>query len=709
MPESGLTDIEIRRLTAMPSGADVPSNAPDAPCPAAEEASALRAAEDGLEAPDDGRFQSFEHDAFSETRDSSFVLELQAPEKEPATQEEAGSPSLRQEPAPLPLPPTDPELVALRELVFQRELALLDQLATRLNDPDLHAREVGDVLAEALLLRARRDDKLTRVLEPLVEKIFTRSLRKNRFAFVDAFFPLMGPAIRRSIAETFRSMLESLNKSVEMSLSWKGLRWRLEGWRTGRPFSEIVLLHTLLYRVEQIFFIHSATGLVLAHVVDEGIVSQDADMVSAMLTAIQDFVRDCFSGGKEAALEQMQFEEFTILVETSPLAYLACVVRGTPPIEFRKKLRTSLELMLVDSMEALVDYNGDSAPFGSARRLLEDCLDSSFVEERKALPLWIKALPVLLILSVGGGIGYWTRTNYLAAQEAEQARQTEERRLQAIRTSRTAVVEALRKEPGILVLHVDAADDQPWKLTCLRDELALPVTRVIAQAGGQEADFKITELPYDSLEPEILPERVRRMLRPPRGVRVEVVGNGILKLSGSAPLRWILHAKQIARTVPGIQDVDTEGITDPRMPTLLTLRQEVEAAIVEFPLGKDLPVPEDLPKLEKTVDTLIMLESLARDMGISASLAVYGYADASGKDKRNFELGQARARMLAAMLYARGSKLPITVYGMSAEFAAQHVHADSTSDFPSRRLELRIHLAQQPQDVLESLEKTSLP
>ncbi len=602
----------------------------------------------------------------------------------------------------LPPAPDDPDLVALRQLMFQRELALLEQLNARLDDPNLHARDVSNVVAEALLLRAHKDDKLARVLEPLVGKIFKHSLGKDRYSFANVLFPIMGPAIRRSIAETFRSMLESLNKSVEMSLSWKGLRWRIEAWRTGKPFSEVVLLHTLVYRVEQIFFIHGATGLVLAHVVDDGVPSQDADMVSAMLTAIQDFVRDCFTGDKDSSLEQLQLEEFTILVEKSPLAYLACVVRGTPPVEFRQKLRSTLELLLVDCGDALDDYNGDSTPFLPARQLLEDCLESRFVEEDQALPFWIKALPVGGVLVIALGLGLWFYAKHESALTEERARQIEEERTLAQKQAREAVVNALRREPGILVMDVAAKKDQPWGLICLRDELARPFATVIQEAGGRLEDFTVSSAPYVSFEPEIVTLRVKRELVPPEGVRVEYQDNGILRLSGEAPLQWILRAKQEGRIVAGIKKVVIDDLNDPRLADLLAMVNEVESTIMEFPLGREIPVPADLPKLEKAVEALTKIETLARRMGITVGLAVYGYADASGRDKRNFELSQGRARTLAAMLYARGSKLRISVYGMSAEYA-QRFRSNLPGDLPDRRIELQIHLEPQNPDVLERL------
>ncbi|NJM53355.1 MAG: hypothetical protein HC846_08145 [Blastocatellia bacterium] len=55
-------------------------------------------------------------------------------------------------------------------------------------------------------------------------------------------------------------MVQSLNQSLEHSISPKGLRWRIEAWQTGKSFAEVVMLNSLIYRVEEVFLIHRETG-----------------------------------------------------------------------------------------------------------------------------------------------------------------------------------------------------------------------------------------------------------------------------------------------------------------------------------------------------------------------------------------------------------------------------------------------------------------
>ena len=56
-----------------------------------------------------------------------------------------------------------------------------------------------------------------------------------------------------------------------------------------------MLKHTLVYRVEHVFLIHRHTGLLIANAASQDATSQDPQLVSSMLSAIQDFVRDSFA------------------------------------------------------------------------------------------------------------------------------------------------------------------------------------------------------------------------------------------------------------------------------------------------------------------------------------------------------------------------------------------------------------------------------
>ena len=173
----------------------------------------------------------------------------------------------------------DDSFAELRSLIVGPEQRELVALQAHFLDPAAQVRDVSRVLPDAIALRST-DPKLVRALEPSIAESLTSSVRRDPRPLADALFPVMGPAIRRAIAHTLASMMESLNRTVEHSFSWRALQWRWTAFRTGKPFAEIVLLNTLEYRVEQLFLIHAETGLLLQHLSTDARSGEDDSRVS---------------------------------------------------------------------------------------------------------------------------------------------------------------------------------------------------------------------------------------------------------------------------------------------------------------------------------------------------------------------------------------------------------------------------------------------
>jgi OOP family OmpA-OmpF porin len=592
------------------------------------------------------------------------------------------------------------DLGKLRELLFAQEIERLKSLQKRLDNPIDHARDTSEVIAEALLLRAQKDNMLYTALGPLTEKLFKEALRKSPMDFVNVLFPLMGPAIRQSVAETFHSMLESFHRTVELVFSWKSLRWRWEALRTGTSFSEVVALHTLVYRVNEVFFIHMKNGLPLCHVYNEGVTVQDTDMVSAMFTAIQDFARDSFAGGPESHLDALRMSEFTILLERGSTAYLACVVRGVVSPEFRERLRNTMATLQIKFADELDSFSGDGdvEKFASAHRYLEDLLDARYVDEDIPLPLWVKLLPVLiLLLLIAGGGYFWYDLHQQNLAREESRNRMEENFAQ------------VGREPGILLVESRQNSPDHWDVIYQKDPLARDPRRLLDARGVDPKNYTLRVIPFVSYEADMVTRRVKERITPPESVNMEFGQDGTLRLSGKASVGWILRARQEALALPGVEKVDISGVSDPSINELKSMIARVESTVVEFPLGKDTPVPEDVAKLTGAVDTLVRVEKLAATMNVAINLTVYGHADATGNDKRNYEISLERARTIAAMLYARGSSIPLVLYGLGSEQSGKDEAAPDSRESgvrpeaargnqSRRKVEFKVHVVQLPPD-----------
>jgi OOP family OmpA-OmpF porin len=196
--------------------------------------------------------------------------------------------------------------------------------------------------------------------------------------------------MRKALSVGLVGWARAISQSLTHNLSLESLSWRLESLRTGKSFAEVVLLHTLLYRVEQVFLIHRETGLLLAHSTADWAEIRDADLISGMLTAIQDFVHDSFSFDQGSQLESFRVGDLTVWIEQGPLAMLAGVTRGKAPPDVRDLFRETLENIHLQFYRALDNFNGDSSPFAATSPLLNDCLRQKITtSKRQITPLMV--------------------------------------------------------------------------------------------------------------------------------------------------------------------------------------------------------------------------------------------------------------------------------------------------------------------------------
>ena len=370
------------------------------------------------------------------------------------------------------------EYSRLRELIVGPEQSRLEELRRRLDDRQLRTEDLSQVVAEAIALRARRDRTLQQTLNPIVEEAVRISVTRDPGILANALFPVIGEAVRKAVAHALRGLVESINRTLERSVSLEALKWRIEALRTGRPFGEIVLARSVRYRVEQVFLIHRETGLLLQHVARSDQVVQDSDLVSGMLTAIQDFVGDSFAGASGQEIETIELGEFYLWVQHGPAAILAAVVSGTPPPELRSLLERIVERVHAEYGPLLACFNGDATAFAEARPLLDSCLLGQQAQKsaKRSKPFFIFSAAALLLV-IGLGIFFTVRSH---------------RRWDHL-------LDRLRQEPGIVLTSADRSWGA-YELVGLRDPLSTDPNKLIRASGIDPAKVTSRWEPYVSLD-----------------------------------------------------------------------------------------------------------------------------------------------------------------------------------------------------------------
>jgi OOP family OmpA-OmpF porin len=534
----------------------------------------------------------------------------------------------------------DDDLESIRSILVGPAEQQLRTLQARMDDRFSHAREVGSVLPQALLHRAQ-DPELARALRTPVERAITDAVRENPQPLADAIFPIIGPAIRRAVAATLATMLESFNRTLEHSISWRSLQWRFEAFRTGKPFGEVVLLHTLLYRVEQVFLVHRESGLLLQHVQAGAAPVQDAQMVSAMLTAIRDFVSDSFRVGEQESLDALRVGELSVWIEQGPSAIVAVVIRGTAPQELRQVLQRAVETIHVQFGNALDAFKGDTQPFEPSRPILEECLQAGYRGEAHppARRVWVLAALVLL------GLGVW-----LAFSWREQRRWT-------------GYLDRLKQEPGLVVISAGRSGGR-YVVAGLRDPLARDPATLLRESALSPADVAGRWDPYEALLPPFVLARAHRILNPPAGVSL-TLENGVLAASGAGTAAWIADARRMAPLIAGISGFDDSAMV---AATLSALIQRIESATILFARGTPTPLDGQSEPVRALAADLKELDLLAAATGRAFRIDVRGHTDADGAAAANLPLSRARAERAAAMLDLGATpRLDIVTNGLGSD------------------------------------------
>ena len=523
-------------------------------------------------------------------------------------------------------------LEELRHLILAPEQEALERLNQRIENPESRTEDVSNVVAEAIQRRRTQggSDALSEALAPTIETALRESVRKDPGTLANALFPVMGPAIRRSILETLRSFLDSFNQIMDQSLSWEGLKWRVEALRTGRPFTEVVLLHSLVFRVEQVFLIHKKTGLPIAHAVAPAVAMQDPSLVSGMLSAIQSFVHDSFHTGQGQGVNRMNVGDLDVWVENGPYAILAAVIRGVGPRALQERMAETLENIHAEYAARLDRFDGDTAPFANIHKELARCLEAKFKEESKPRGYgYAWAAGAVLLALVGGWLGWrwwqYHRWSELAATLGNQPGLT---------------ITSFGRERGRFVIHG------------LRDPLAADPEKFVEDAHLNRTQAEFHWGAYYALDDALVQQRAITELAPPAGVSLSVK-DGVLHVEGRPPAKWLNDLRSRGLLIPGIRALDLGRFT-PEQIAFDEAKGKIQVAVVRFPVASAALSSAERASLRNLLPQLKEVLNASVAPHGSVSIEVVGHSDTTGAEETNQNLSQRRADRVAWELIQLG-------------------------------------------------------
>ncbi len=524
------------------------------------------------------------------------------------------------------------DLDELKNLLFGAEKQVLDSIQERVQLPEARAADIAAVLPEAVRLSDRENEQLVESLKHPVGKVLRQSFRESPQEFGDALYPVMGPAIRKSIAHTLKAFAQQINQTLEYSLTLKGLSWRLKAARAGIPFASYIIQQSLLYRVEQAYLISRENGLLISHVHHDASHIKDSDAVSAMFTAIQDFVKESFSPDRTGRLETADMGEFTLWAVHGPHALLVCVIRGTPPHELRNDLSSKLEQLHFRYGNAIREYAGDTGSVAGVDEDLQRCLafEATRPVEYKKKINW----PLLIALCVLIGLAaYAAWTSWQNAQ-----------RLQQLQT----VVDAT---PGLYVGDIKKVGNQ-FILHGMRDPLADNLDAIAARAGLDPGQVTGQLRPYQSLDESIRLQRARAALAPAVETRIDLKDNTLM-VTGQASATWIKAASDKAAILDLGWPLSFDELAPTEWEQLSTRAAELQNTRLYFASDAEL-VPASQASLAAISSRFAELAASAANLSATLRITVTGYTDGIGSSDYNQQLADERAAVIRRALLAAG-------------------------------------------------------
>ncbi|MBT3134739.1 OmpA family protein [Alteromonas sp. ALT199] len=541
----------------------------------------------------------------------------------------------------------DNSLEKVRELLIGRD----DKFVQQKLDRDAKGF-VSNVVSEALFERETKDGSVNKVLVPLVEKSLHRSIEANSEKIVGTLYPLVGTLVRKAVSSFLVEFVERTNALIENSFSPKSISWRFKAWQSGVKYSEYVASQIYQYQVQQLLVIHRETGTLLHSISSDPDKEKDADLISSMLVAINDFVADAFgvtATETDNELGEIKTEDFTLLIKIGPQALLVAAVTGSIPPEVRGKLQQALEDFHQFYQQPLVNYEGDNAPFDGCETILADCLVSERKEGEGKKSKRLIGAAVLLVIFVALAILSFMRLS-----------------LSILKSD----LHELTPPPGIIVTDTYISNGIVHTKV-LRDPVSTSIEQWFSDNGIDAEKVTVIEEPFVSLKPSVVERKLETLvaeypLNELESITIEKKENRTFLISGVVFNTTAIDLTQQISAIPGISTVAVDTTTLKVKPAydvddavlqkaaLNRLVDKVSSQNVLFATNQEALSEVQLAKLETLANDIKQLLTHADKTSTVVSIIVMGASDNSGSSARNRALSQKRAENVVNSLISLG-------------------------------------------------------
>ncbi|WP_395338110.1 hypothetical protein PN836_010660 [Ningiella sp. W23] len=562
------------------------------------------------------------------------------------------------------------QIEKLREIIVRPALTEHDE-----QRKEKLRQDVTQVFTQALYDREHLDASVSASLVPHIQKSVKHAMLSQKKEFTNAMFPLVGGLVRKYVTVLLRDFIEKTNQLIENSLSIRGLKWRFNAWRSGIPFAKYVISQTYVYQIEQVLLIHRDTGTLLNAVNHSREDHEDSVLVSAMLSAINDFVSDSFSKdqtNQEQQLDEIKTDELTLLLIQGPSAMLVAAVNGNISPQGKLYLREAMERLHSQFSAQFENFDGNTEDLAGSTELLETCLVSEFKDkaqgstknhpEKQETPIFAITLVFIILL----GIAYWWYLHWQTASAVGRLNEV---------TSIESIVPISIEKQGIHSIHL--------RYLSSKDAENNGITDFIKEADVPEDWVHLFNYPLLPQQNAVFNEKLTYILSMLPSLSYD---NQRASFSGQLSAQeydQLVVLNNALETTSG-RSIDTSQVIitqaeaadelDINMQALEQLSSQISQYQVDFAISSSVVDASQQNKLEMIAQRFNAIRALGDTLGKKSYLLVIGSSDNSGVLSDNIELGKTRADTVAQVLIDMGideneilltGVLPVDVGGRS--------------------------------------------
>jgi PKD repeat protein len=131
--------------------------------------------------------------------------------------------------------------------------------------------------------------------------------------------------------------------------------------------------------IDEVFLMYN-DGRLIKHFTRRLKPDMDEDILSSMLVAVQDFVKDSFRD-QEGMLDEMNFGRFQVLLGRGEHIILATIVLGDDPEHLKKQVTQCVNDIEEKYADVLEDWDGDMQSLKGSAKYVMDLIDGNYAKE----------------------------------------------------------------------------------------------------------------------------------------------------------------------------------------------------------------------------------------------------------------------------------------------------------------------------------------